>query len=209
MRRTGLALFAVAVLAAAAAAQQRDPEEYAKTLEGAERVSRLQVPRVIADLQLKPSERVADIGSGSGLFTRPMARAVAPGGVAYAVDIDQGLLGIVARRAREQHIGNIKTIAGTPDDPRLPERVDLVLICDTLHHIGNRRAYLAGLKRYLKPSARVAIIDYGTQWPQGHESMKYDLRELREWMSSAGYRQIAQHDYLPNAFYVIWVNGPA
>ena len=76
-------------------AQQANPEAYAKTLEGPERVARMQVARVVEALGIKPGNRVADIGSGSGLFTRPMARAAGPAGVAYAVDIDAGLLKVV------------------------------------------------------------------------------------------------------------------
>lgn len=56
----------------AIAQQQQNPEEYAKFLEGAERVQRMQVPSVVAVLGLKPGMKVADIGSGSGLFTRPI-----------------------------------------------------------------------------------------------------------------------------------------
>ena len=80
--------------------QQRTPEEYAKFLEGADRVSRMQVPRVVEALAVKPGMKVADLGSGSGLFTRPLAKAVAPGGVVYAIDVDAALLKIV-ERARE------------------------------------------------------------------------------------------------------------
>src|SRR5262245_66677042 len=98
--------FAVALsgLAVVSAQQQRTPEEYAKFLEGAERVARMQVPRVVAALELTPGMKVADVGSGSGLFTRPIAKAVQPGGVAYAVDIDAALLKIVESRAREEKV---------------------------------------------------------------------------------------------------------
>src|SRR5687768_18388705 len=84
--------------------QQRTPEEYAKFLEGADRVARMQVPRVVSALELKPGMKVADIGSGSGLFTRPIARAVGPKGMAYAVDIDPALLKIVERSAADEKL---------------------------------------------------------------------------------------------------------
>lgn len=200
---------ALALIGVTAGAQQRTPEEYAKVLDRPERVARLQVPRVVADLGLKPGDRVADIGAGSGVFTRPMARAVGPGGVVYAVDVDEGLLAIVARRAKQDGLENIRTLAGGADDPGLPERVDLALVCDTLHHIENRTAYLTNLGRHLKPAGRVAIIDYAEGWPEGHESMRFTLEELRGWMRAAGYRETAQYDYLKNLFFVVWEYGPA
>ena len=98
---------------------QRTPEEYAKFLEGAERVARMQVPRVVQALGVTPGMKVADIGSGSGLFTRPIAKATAPG-VVYAVDIDQALLNIVARSAKDAGLSNIRTVLGAAGDPTCP-----------------------------------------------------------------------------------------
>jgi ubiquinone/menaquinone biosynthesis C-methylase UbiE len=190
------------------AQQQRTPEEYAKFLEGAERVARMQVPRVIAALELKPGMAVADVGSGSGLFTRPMAKAVAPGGVAYAVDIDSALLKIVARSAAEQQVPNVRVVQAEPADPKLPEPVDLAFICDTLHHIESQGAYLRTLRQYLKPGGRVAVIDFSDEWPQGHESMRYSRDELEGWMKAAGFVQTADHSWLENSFFIIYTMQP-
>jgi ubiquinone/menaquinone biosynthesis C-methylase UbiE len=195
-------------LVAAAAYQQRTPEEYAKFLEGAERVSRMQVPRVVAALQLKPGMKVADIGSGSGLFTRPIANAVAPKGVAYAVDIDPALLKIVERTAGEQHITNIRIVQAAAADPRLPESVDLAFVCDTLHHIQQPEAYLQTLKKYLTPDGRIAVIDFSDTWPQGHESMRYSLQQLEGWMKAAGMVKVTDSPWLDNSFFVIYAAAP-
>ena len=202
-------VFACVVLLAPVGAQQRTAEEYARVLDRPERVARLQVSRVVGDLGLKPGDRVADIGAGTGLFTRPIARAVAPSGVVYAVDVDEGLLAIVTRRSNDEGLENVRTIVGGADDPKLPERVDLAFVCDTLHHIENRPAYLGSLRQHLKPGGRVAIIDYAQNWPDGHESLRVTLDQVRGWMRDAGYREIAAHDYLTNLFYVIWQYGPA
>jgi arsenite methyltransferase len=189
-------------LSARSPQQQRDPEEYAKFLEGADRVQRMQVPRVVDALQVKPGMKVADIGSGSGLFTRPLAMAVGPDGTAYAVDIDAALLQIVARRAEEGRIANIRTVLATADDPRLPEPVDLIFICDTLHHIANQATYLKTLRKYLNRDGRIAIIDFDKDWPQGHESMRYSAQQLDEWMHAAGFSRVAAHDWLENSFFL-------
>jgi len=184
--------------------QQRSPDEYVKLLEGAERVARMQVDRVVGALALKPGMKVADLGSGSGLFTRPIADGVSPGGVAYAVDIDPGLLQIVDRRAQEAGIRNITIVQAAPEDPKLPESVDLIFICDTFHHIESRGAYLRTLRKYLNPGGRVAVIDFSESWPEGHESMRYILAQLDEWMGEAGFRRAASHGWLENSFFVIY-----
>ena len=198
-------VIAVALLVAAASAQQqRTPEEFAKFLEGADRVARMQVPRVVTSLDLKPGMKVADIGAGSGLFTRPIARAIGPHGVAFAVDIDPGLLKIIERSAASEKIANIRTIQATAADPKLPEPVDLAFVCDTLHHIEKPDAYLQTLKKYLTPEGRIAVIDFTERWPQGHESMRYSLDQLDAWMKAAGMARVASHDWLDNSFFVIY-----
>lgn len=184
--------------------QERTPAEYAALLEGAERVARLQVARVVAELGLSPGERVADIGSGSGLFTRPLAEAVGPDGVAYAVDIDRALLDLVAASSRKAGLTNLRTVLAAPHDPSLPEPVDVVLICDTLHHIGNQGPYLRRLARYVKPEGRVAVIDFSDTWPDGHDRMRYRESDLDKWMREAGFARSAAYDYLENSFFVIY-----
>jgi arsenite methyltransferase len=183
--------------------QQRTPEEYAKFLEGAERVARMQVPRVVQGLELKTGMTVADIGSGSGLFTRPIASAVAPGAV-YAVDIDAALLKIVASRATEAGLANIETILGAAGDPRLPRPVDLIFICDTLHHIAEPGTYLKTLRKYLAPGGRVAIIDFSESWPDGHEHLRFTTAQFEQWMKDAGFTHLRKHDWLENSFFAIY-----
>jgi len=182
---------------------QRTPEEYAKFLEGAERVARMQVPRVVEALGVTPRLKVADIGSGSGLFTRPIAKASAPGAV-YAVDIDPALLDIVARSAKAAGLSNVRTVLGAAGDPNLPEAVDLIFVCDALHHIANQGTYLKTLRRYLAPGGRVAIIDFKDKWPNGHESMVYSIGQFETWMKDAGYTRVASHDWLENSYFVIY-----
>lgn len=184
--------------------QQRTPEEYARFLEEAARVARLQVPRVVDALGVKAGMRVADLGAGSGLFARPLAKAVAPGGTVYAVDIDAPLLAILASRAAEAGVRNITTIVGRPDDPMLPTPVDLVLICDALHHIENQAAYLKVVRRSLAPGGRVAIIDFSAAWPEGHEPMRFSEAQFEGWMAGAGFTRVASHEWIQDSFFKIY-----
>jgi ubiquinone/menaquinone biosynthesis C-methylase UbiE len=204
LRRTPTVALAVLAFAHALAAQQQDPEAYAKTLEGAARVARMQVPRVIETLAIAPGSKVADIGAGSGLFSRPIAQHLGRAGTLYAVDIDPGLLKIVDRRAQEEKLTNIRTILAAKDDPKLPEAVDLAFICDALHHIGNQAEYFKTLAKYIKPGGRIAVIDFSETWPVGHESMRYSVSDLDGWLKAVGFTQIASHSYLENSFFVIY-----
>ena len=199
------ALTAMTALAVVApGAQQRDPEQYARFLESSERVAHMEVDRVVTALHLQPGQTVADLGSGSGLFTRALARAVAPDGTAFAVDIDPALLAIVMRSAERSKLTNIRTVEAAADDPKLPSPVDLIFICDTFHHLPDKPTYARTLARYTKPGGRVAVIDFTNEWPSGHDQMRYTLQDLEGWMTAAGFTRQQTFDFPENSFYVIY-----
>lgn len=212
MRQHSLILpIALAIAAAIASAQQpavprpAEPEEYARFLERDERAGRLRVDQVVSTLKLQPGQKVADLGSGSGLFTRPMAKAVGSTGVVYAIDIEEGLLRVVERSAKADGLTNVKTIEADANDPRVPEPVDLIFICDTLHHLPKPQAeYLKGIRKYLKPGGRVAVIDFQRNWPAGHEPLQFTTDDVEQWMTSAGFTRAESHDFIPDNFFFIY-----
>ncbi len=184
---------------------QPPAKEYIKILEDPHRIDRLRPEKIIAALGLKSGSVVADIGSGSGLFTRPLAKTVLPRGWVFAVDIDPQLLEHVARTSREQGIANFTTILGRQNSPGLPpQSVDLVFVCDTLHHIANRQAYLSNVKAVLKPGARLAILDFVKNWPAGHESMRFTLQDLEQWIAAAGFVKTGEYSFVPDNFFHIY-----
>lgn len=184
--------------------QRRTAEEYIKVLETERRIEGLQITKVIETLKIKPGQRVGDLGAGSGLFSRPIAKKLGEKGIVYSIDVDPGLLKHVEKTAAAEKITNIKTVLAAEGDAKIPEKVDLIIIIDTLHHIGNQGPYLKGLKKYLKRGGRVAIIDFSNEWPAGHESMKYSLEQLEGWMKDAGFKRTEKHDFLNNNFFVIY-----
>jgi ubiquinone/menaquinone biosynthesis C-methylase UbiE len=176
----------------------RKAEEWVTTLEGPQRVSSQKVEQVISRLNLKPGMTVADIGAGSGLFSRPLAKAVAPAGRVYAVDIQQDLLDYINKRDKDENIRNVQTVLGEFNDPKLPARdVDLAFINDVLHHIQNRAVYLKALGSYLKPSGRIVIIEMDKNDPNTPHKNQPELLVSREqilqWMSDAGFNLAQEH----------------
>ena len=112
--------------------------EFVAMMEDERRVSGLQVERVIETLKIRPDAKIADIGAGSGLFTRPLAKRAGDKGTVYAVEIRQDLVDYLQQNAREQKLGNVRAVLAAGDDPRLPEPVDLIVIIDAMHHIRNQ-----------------------------------------------------------------------
>ncbi len=151
-------LFGFGVRTASAQLQQLPAKEYIDRMNDPNRD--LKVDEVIAKLRLKPGDIVADIGSGSGAFTIPFAKAVAPNGVVYAVDIDKDMLSYVADRAKKEGVTNIKTVLGENDDPKLPvHNLDVAFFHRVLHMIEHRQAYLNSTATYMKPDGRIVVID--------------------------------------------------
>jgi 2-polyprenyl-3-methyl-5-hydroxy-6-metoxy-1,4-benzoquinol methylase len=176
----------------------RKADEWEKTLESPRRAATQKVDEVLADLSLKPGMIVADIGAGSGFFSRPIAKAVGPNGKVYAVDIEQGLLDYINKRDAEENIHNVQTVLGEFDDPKIPARnVDLAFINDVLHHIQHRAAYLKALGTYIKPGGRIAIIEMNKDDPNtGHKNQPELLvarEDIVQWMSDAGFKLVEEH----------------
>jgi len=176
----------------------RKADEWVTTLEGPQRIATQKIDQVLSKLDLKPGMVVADIGAGSGLFSRPLAKAVAPDGKVYAVDIQQDLLDHINQRDKEENIGNIQTVLGEYDDPKLPARnVDLAFINDVLHHIQHRAVYLKALGAYMKPGGRIAIIEMDKNDPKTSHRNQPELlvarEEILEWMSDAGFKLVQEH----------------
>ena len=184
----------------------RSTAEWLQTLDSQNRVGRLKVDEAVGRLGLAPGAVVADIGAGSGVFTLPLARAV-PQGRVYAVDIDQGLVDHIARKAEEARAANVRPVLGAFTDPRLPARdLDVAFIFDVLHHIEDRATYLRSLAGYLRPGGRIAVIDFHPELGPHKNDPKLQVTrdQAREWMAAAGLRPLAEHQLYDDKWYVVY-----
>ena len=111
---------------------------------------------VIHALGLEPDAVVADLGSGTGYFSMRLANMMTRGRV-YGVDVEPDMVKYLAERAKREQRDNVLAITGTPDDPRLPEKVNLVLLVDVYHHIDDRERYFRNLRASLKPGGRYRL----------------------------------------------------
>jgi ubiquinone/menaquinone biosynthesis C-methylase UbiE len=156
------------------------------------REKRLQIDRVMDLLNLKPGATVADIGAGSGWFSVRAARRVAPNGRVIAEDINPKAIAYIQQRAQREHLGDIETILGTPDDPKLaPGSLDAALMLKVYHEIAHPPLVLANLHAALKPGARFGIID------RNGNGADHGLNEpiVRAELEHAGFRQVARYDF--------------
>ena len=202
----GALLVALCVTPAAAQDRARDraphgrlfPPEDLGLLEGPDRDAWQQPERIMDLLRIADGATVADIGAGGGWFTVRLARRVGPNGLVYAEDIQPQMLESINRRVRREGLANVRTIRGTPTDPRLPTPVDAVLIVDVYPAVAaeDRVTLLRNLVPPLRPGGRVGIVDFkldgGGPGPPLAERVEPEavVRDAR----AAGLRLLARED---------------
>ncbi len=195
-----LILSGIAATHAFAQLDQLPADKYIQRMDDPKRD--LKVSEVIAKLRLKPGDMVADIGSGSGAFSIPMAKAIAPNGILYAVDIDQKMLDFVADRARKNGVTNLRTVLGVNDDPKLPvKNLDVAFFHRVLHMIEHRQAYLNSTATYMKPDGRIVIIDKNPE--QSPESwMWLKQSDVDTWMAAIAFYPAEKFNIFDDRYFV-------
>lgn len=173
--------------------------EWIQRLERPERIPGLKIDEVIRSLGLQPGDVVADIGSGTGAYTIPFAKTVAPTGRAIAVDIWPELLDHVKQKAVASSVANLQTVLAALDDPRLPpQQVDVAFFHDVFHNTNDRVGYLRVLVSQLKPTGRIAIIEQefddpiAKKWDEDEDRITRE--QVSEWMAAVGFELKAEFD---------------
>lgn len=112
-------------------------------------------------LSLQPGGSVADIGAGSGLFSRLIAQRVGAAGIVYAVDISEPMVEHIRTTSADMELHNIRAILGSVRSPKLPaDSVDTVLIADSYHHFEYPVEMLSEIKKALRPGGELLLIDF-------------------------------------------------
>lgn len=187
--------------------QDRSLADRIRSQERPERDQYLKPDEVIKALNLKNGKVVADIGAGTGYFTRRFARAVAPNGKVYAVDIAADVIDYQKQRAKQENLNNIVFIVSQPADPLLPaDSVDVAFFCDVIHHLENRVGYYKTLIKDIKPPGYMAIIDYPPDSPRRpHPPNQLVPREQAiSEAEQAGFKFIKDIPILPDYYFLLF-----
>ena len=166
-----------------------------------------QKPReLVAALALRPGMWVADLGAGTGYFSRYLDAAVGPMGVVFAVDTEPNLVDHLRTRAEQEKTTVIPVLASFSDARLPPRALDLVLIVDTYHHLDDRLTYLQRLGRALKPDGRIAIVDWQQRELPIGPPLEHKLarEQVIEEMQAAGYALATEPTILSYQYVLIF-----
>ena len=148
-------------------------------------------------LKIKPGDAVADIGCGSGYYTRRLAKAVGTNGLVFAEDIQPEMLDLLTNKLAAENIFNVKPVLGTVTDPKLPRAsVDLILLVDVYHEFDHPFEMVAAMCASLKPGGRIVFVEFRGEDPAVQIKRVHKMTEAQvrlemgqhplEWVETIG-----------------------
>ena len=172
-----------------------DVDSYIKKFEIESREVYLLRDDIVAACDIKSGDTVADVGAGTGLFTRLFSKAVGESGWVYAVDIAPRFLEHINREAAKNNLTNITGVLCAENSVNLPPNsVDVFFICDTYHHFEYPKSTLASIKKALKPDGHLILIDFERipgktrKWTMSH--VRAGKGVFRSEIQNAGFKLV-------------------
>jgi len=162
---------------------------------------------IVAACKLKPGMTVADIGAGTGLFTRLFAKEVGPSGKVFAVDIAPQFIEHIEKTCKAQDLKNVVGIVCKQDSTELPANsIDLAFICDTYHHFEFPFKTMASIHRAVRPGGQVVLVDFhrikgkSSEWVLNHVRAGQEV--FTKEILTAGFRQVQEEKFLKDNYLV-------
>lgn len=166
---------------------------------------------IIRALDIGPGMRIADIGAGTGLFTRLFSRAVGATSKVYAVDISDEFVRNIVRLAQERSLKNIVGVVSTDKDVKLEaDSIDLAFVCDTYHHFEYPQTMLSSIRKALGKDGQLVVIDYRKQrgissgWVMGH--VRPNQAVVKQEIGRAGFQHVKDFDFLMTNYFMVFKN---
>lgn len=147
---------------------------------------------IVAALNLKPGQFVADIGAGTGAYLKAVAAEIGPQGHYFGLDIAPNFCNHMRDLAQAANLDHVTIILSRTDSATLPPNsVDMLLVVDTYHHFSPPGPMLASMFRALKPGGELVVVDFdrvegkSRPWVLSHIRAGKDV--FRQEIEAAGF----------------------
>jgi ubiquinone/menaquinone biosynthesis C-methylase UbiE len=158
---------------------------------------------------VSPGMVVADIGAGTGLFTRLFAERVGAEGRVYAVDISRPFIENIMKSARNHGLSNVEGVVNKHNDVALPQdSIELAFMVDTYHHFEYPASMLASIHQSLRSGGRLIVIDFrrdpqhSSRWVMGH--VRAGKNVVIDEITKAGFRLLDDKALLRTNYYLVF-----
>jgi SAM-dependent methyltransferase len=178
----------------------------AEWLERPEREQEERTDLLLAALDLKPTDVVADIGAGTGYFSFRIAKAI-PQGRVLAVDIQPEMITYLNEGKQRAKTPNVQPVLGTITDPKLPANsIDIALLVDAYHEFSHPREMGQALVRALRPGGRIVLVEYRAEDPNVpiKEHHKMSVTQASREMNALGLKLLRNDSRLPQQHVLVF-----
>lgn len=165
--------------------------------------------QIVAAVGLQTGMRIADVGAGTGLFSKLFSPVVGNSGKVYAEDIANDFIQNIARLANESGLTNVVTVLGTDKDTKLPANtMDRVFVCDTYHHFEYPQTMLASIRQSMKPGAQLIVIDFrkepgiSSDWVMNH--VRANKTTVTKEIEAAGFELVREETFLRTNYFLVF-----
>jgi precorrin-6B methylase 2 len=143
---------------------------------------------LLPELNLKAGMTVADVGAGTGYYSRLMSKAVGPTGVVYAVDVQPQMVSMLKEVAAKPGYANIKPVLSSVADVKLPpQSIDLAIMVDVYHELEFPHEVMTTIINALKPEGRVVLVEYRA------EDQRVPIKEVHKMTEAQVKREALTH----------------
>jgi SAM-dependent methyltransferase len=154
---------------------------------------------LMRNMDIQPTDTIADIGAGSGYHVFQMA-SLAKEGLVYAVDIQEEMLNAISRKQQQRGVSNVELVRGSEESTNLPgHSVDKVLMVDVYHEFSFPRELMESIRKALRPDGKLYLIEYRGEDPKVPIKKLHKMTEAQAVMEleAAGFVLEKNIDNLP------------
>jgi trans-aconitate methyltransferase len=151
-----------------------------------------------APLAISAPQRWADLGCGTGTFTRALADLLPPGSTIAAMDRDATAL----KQVSEEYVGKriTKHMGDFVIDALPSTDLDGILLANALHFVLDQSDFIHRVSTSLKPSGAFLLVEYDTDTANPWVPHPLSFATLEQLFKACGFASVKRLAERPSAF---------